>query len=157
MKIINENITALMQTKFNERAMDHYNTILEYPDMLERMEKKSELIRFTKEGEDFRDAMEALDHARRHKHDAAMVSLNVLNRMCAQCDLPAVTDPEDFSDIHRTEVGDAICEHVKEVLDADRKREHVKAHEKTHMTPPAKEIAPDEPIAKEDDDEFDLC
>lgn len=120
MTISTKNILAVMETPLGERAMKAYDTVLAYPDTIERMEAQARLISFKYDGEEFRDAMERLDTNRRSKHDAAMASLSMMNRICEKEGIEPVTDPVDFSHLHRSEVGDAICEHVKEVLDNDR-------------------------------------
>ena len=126
MVINGQNVLALMETDLAEAAMRHYNTILEYPDMIERMEAQTRLIYAHYDGEELRDKMTTLDTNRRRKHDAAMASLNTMNKIAEKTGLEPVTDPVDFSDLHRSVVGDAICEHVKEVLDNDRYQEKLK-------------------------------
>lgn len=64
-------------------------------------------------GEDYRNAVEPLDHARRSKHNVAMDAINQLNRMSQMYGLePFYDGPVDHE--HRNQVGDVIGDIVNE-------------------------------------------
>lgn len=62
-----------------ERSM---NSFMLYVQSVYAMEIRLPIIKFTKEGQDLCDAITELDRSRRHAHEGAIASCNVLNRIC---------------------------------------------------------------------------
>lgn len=89
---------------FDGDAKDAYETLtsameslVNYQNAVIAMETQMRLLRFTKEGQDFRDAVQQLDTNRRYKHDAAIANLNILNRICDAYETERIC-PIDTSD-----------------------------------------------------------
>ena len=89
-------------------------TFIEYQRHVVWMETRIQRITMENlRGEEYRQAVEPLDHHRRSKHNVAMDAINQLNRMCKAVGVePFYDGPVDHE--HRTQVGDAIGEIVNE-------------------------------------------
>lgn len=91
---------------FDGDAKDAYETLtsameslVNYQNSVIAMETQIKFLRFVKEGQDFRDAVQQLDTNRRYKHDAAIANLNILNRICDAYETERIC-PVDTSDRH---------------------------------------------------------
>lgn len=97
-----------------ETLRDALERILRYPNCVIHMSNMMELWRsvLRYEGEDYRDRVEKLDKDRRIKHDAAITSISMLNRICEKLGI----DQFDVNLNDRYAVGDWIGAFCGEVF-----------------------------------------
>lgn len=119
---------------YKERIANLMNAVKNEPDDLEFVESRmnafteyvshvawmeTRIQRLTIEGVDgqeWRDAVQSLDYARRSKHEVAMGAINQLNRLSKSLGLePFYDGPVDHE--HRNEVGDVIGNIVNEYFE----------------------------------------
>lgn len=119
---------------YKERIANLMNAVKNEPDDLEFVESRmnafteyvshvawmeTRIQRLTIEGVDgqeWRDAVQSLDYARRSKHEVAMGAINQLNRLSKAVGLePFYDGPVDHE--HRNEVGDVIGAIVNEYFE----------------------------------------
>lgn len=60
---------------------DQMNNLASYVDSVYAMEVQIQTLRFRLEGEDYREAVSALDKRRRSAHEAAIAGCSILNRV----------------------------------------------------------------------------
>lgn len=60
---------------------DQMNNLASYVNAVYAMEVQIQTLRFRLEGEEYRDAVTALDKRRRNAHEAAIAGCSILNRM----------------------------------------------------------------------------
>lgn len=78
-----------------KRALEACN---DYVSKVDSMEQQMQLARFHLEGEEWRELVERLDRNRRVAHDAMMVDINVVNRLCAMFGIEPFFAPKDEND-----------------------------------------------------------
>lgn len=93
------------------------NAFTEYVGHVAWMETRIQRIEIEGlRGQEYRDAVEPLDHQRRSKHEVAMGAINQLNRLSKAVGLePFYDGPVDHE--HRNEVGDVIGAIVNEYFE----------------------------------------
>lgn len=84
----------------------------DYANIVVREQIMTPIWRVQYDGQDFRDRISDIDRQRRSAHDAAIMSVNILNRMCDKMGLPAYADI-DTNDRHA--VADFVGQYVNEI------------------------------------------
>jgi hypothetical protein len=102
--------------QYRNSAIRHLNNIFEYADIINNEQKQIERIRFSANDiDDYQDKMKALDQKRKLKHESAMVSLNVLNKMCDNLGYDLVYEGHISDEIeYRTEITESVVNFSKE-------------------------------------------
>lgn len=95
------------------------NTMIDYVQYVSFMEVRMQRIQIEGLiGEEWRDAMESLDHNRHSKHEVAIAAVNQLNRLSAAGGLePFYDEPADNE--HRYDIGN-LCQAVVDEYFAGR-------------------------------------
>lgn len=119
--IINKFLALVQEYKNNEDVLDiiehGMNNFMLYVQSVYTMEVRLPIIKFTKEGQDLIDAIAQLDTYRRHAHEAAIASCNVIGRIAKAADMDPLFDG-DSND--RLAVADFCMQTVDEFF-AERK------------------------------------
>lgn len=87
------------------------NTFPKYVNSVVTMQNRMAILRFTKEGQEYRDEVSKLDLNRRNCHEAAIISCNFLNNMAKEYNVEAICDI-DTTDRYKVAdfVGDIVME-----------------------------------------------
>lgn len=93
------------------------NAFTDYVGYVVHMETRMQMLNARGvDGQEWRDAVEAMDSNRKSKHDVCIGAINQLNRLCEAEGLePFYDGPTD--DAHRTRVGDEIGRIVNEYFE----------------------------------------
>lgn len=96
---------------------DSMNKFTDYMGHVAWMETRMQRLRIEEvKGQEYRDAVQAMDAQRRSKHNVAMDTINQLNRLSVSKGLePFYDGPIDHD--HRTEIGDAVGNIVNEYFE----------------------------------------
>jgi len=89
--------------------------IMAYVDSVYNAETQMPILRFIKEGQDFRDAVIALDNTRRTCHNAVIASLSSVDRLCKVIGAPALYG-KPINDNVRTEIAEFCMDMVENVF-----------------------------------------
>lgn len=93
------------------------NAFTDYVSHVVHMETRMQMLNARGvDGQEWRDAVEAMDSSRKSKHDVCICAINQLNRLCEAEGLePFYDGPTD--DVHRTQIGDEIGRIVNEYFE----------------------------------------
>ena len=110
MKLANDEDKEIIESTINDCG--------EYIEAVNRMENAINLARFRMEGEEYREHISTLDKRRRAIHNAVIVGVRVINRLCRIYNQELIYKGDDDDRI-------AIAEFAKAIVDehfAERKR-----------------------------------
>lgn len=100
--------------EFVESRMNAFTEYVSHVAWMETRIQRIEILEL--KGEDYRNAVEPLDHQRRSKHNVAMDAINQLNRLSKAMGLePFYDGPVDHE--HRNQIGDVIGNIVNEYFE----------------------------------------
>ena len=112
----------LNNSEYAKTAWNHLERLYEYASYVMKFENKMKMIQVTAfDTEDFQNRVKNLDEGRRLKHEAAISSLSVLNKIAERINVDCVyegtisIDPD-----YRGEIATAIFEFCKQNLDLDK-------------------------------------
>ncbi len=93
-----------IQSEMSERQMAYVHGLIEsaveYVRAVVIMESRMQILRYRLEPDEYRITVEQLDRSRRSAHDAFIGKLSIVNRICAQMNLPPIyTGPAEGADL----------------------------------------------------------
>lgn len=119
-KLFNRNsLEEVRKTEDEEFAVQAENDMKDYAKYVLTYERDINVLKADKDnyGEDwYRQEYQKLDRIRRDKHNAAIISINVLNKICEEYEIIPFY-PGDVKADHRQNVAESIFEYFKYELD----------------------------------------
>lgn len=110
--------------QYANRAYDYLMSIYDYFDFIVREQDKVALIEAERtwlDDEDYKNRIKSIDEQRKVKHDSAISSISILNRMAANEGLEKFYDgPIDYDPESREIIAREIIKYCKENADNDR-------------------------------------